>query len=195
VLLIVNVASECGFTPQYAGLEDLHRHYQPHGFAVLGFPCNQFGAQESGGADEIRTFCERSLGVSFPLFAKIDVNGPREHPLYHHLKQARPGALGTKAIKWNFTKFRVGRDGTVVGALCADGQARSAGDSDRSLAGIVWCGMPDSKSDLINLRNLGPFGVRWLCGAGISTLAELRRPRPRGGLWSGVVARREGGEP
>jgi glutathione peroxidase len=114
VLLIVNVASECGFTPQYAGLEELHRRYQPRGFAVLGFPCNQFGGQEPGQADEIRTFCERNYGVSFPLFAKIEVNGPGEHPLYRHLKRARPGALGTKAIKWNFTKFLVTRDGTVL---------------------------------------------------------------------------------
>ncbi|HEX7338138.1 MAG TPA: glutathione peroxidase [Gemmatimonadales bacterium] len=114
VLLIVNVASECGFTPQYAGLEALHRRYQPRGLAVLGFPCNQFGGQEPGAADQIRAFCERNFGVSFPLFAKIDVNGPGEHPLYRHLKQARPGALGIKAIKWNFTKFLVARDGTVV---------------------------------------------------------------------------------
>ena len=114
VLLIVNVASECGFTSQYAGLEALHRRYQPRGFSVLGFPCNQFGGQEPGQADEIRTFCERNYGVSFPLFAKIEVNGPHEHPLYHHLKRARPGALGTKAIKWNFTKFLVARDGRVL---------------------------------------------------------------------------------
>ena len=114
VLLIVNVASECGFTPQYAGLEALHRRYQQRGFAVLGFPCNQFGGQEPGNADQIRGFCDRNFGVSFPVFAKIDVNGPEEHPLYRHLKQARPGALGTKAIKWNFTKFLVARDGTVV---------------------------------------------------------------------------------
>ena len=114
VLLIVNVASECGFTPQYAGLEALHRRFQTRGFAVLGFPCNQFGGQEPGEAADIKRFCERNFEVTFPLFAKIEVNGPGEHPLYQHLKRARPGALGTRSIKWNFTKFLVAKDGTVV---------------------------------------------------------------------------------
>jgi glutathione peroxidase len=114
VLLIVNVASQCGFTPQYAGLEALHRRYADRGFAVLGFPCDQFGHQEPGSADEIRAFCDRSFGVTFPLFAKIEVNGDGTHPLYRHLKSAKPGLLGTEAIKWNFTKFLVGRDGAVV---------------------------------------------------------------------------------
>jgi glutathione peroxidase len=114
VLLIVNVASECGFTPQYEGLESLYRRYKDRGFAVLGFPCNQFGHQEPGEAAEIRGFCERSYGVTFPMFAKIAVNGPKTHPLYRYLKAAQPGALGTQAIKWNFTKFLVGRGGEVM---------------------------------------------------------------------------------
>jgi glutathione peroxidase len=114
VLLIVNVASECGFTPQYTGLEALHRQYQPRGFSVLGFPCNQFGGQEPGQPADIWAFCDRTFGVTFPLFGKIEVNGPREHLLYRHLKSSRPGALGTKAIKWNFTKFLIAKDGTVV---------------------------------------------------------------------------------
>ena len=113
VLLVVNTASECGFTPQYKGLEALYRQYRERGFEVLGFPCNQFGHQEPGAATEIGAFCERNYGVSFPLFEKIDVNGDRAHPLYRHLKKAAPGLMGTQAIKWNFTKFLVRRDGTV----------------------------------------------------------------------------------
>ncbi|MFC5302811.1 glutathione peroxidase [Azospira restricta] len=114
VLLIVNTASRCGFTPQYEGLERLYRDYRGRGFAVLGFPCNQFGAQEPGDAAEIADFCSTTYGVSFPLFAKIDVNGDNAHPLYRHLKEAKPGLLGTEAIKWNFTKFLVDRNGEVV---------------------------------------------------------------------------------
>jgi glutathione peroxidase len=114
VLLIVNVASRCGFTPQYAGLEALQRKYQDRGFAVLGFPCNQFGAQEPGTEAEIAAFCSSTYDVTFPLFAKVDVNGDNTHPLYQHLKGARPGILGTEAIKWNFTKFLVDREGQVV---------------------------------------------------------------------------------
>jgi glutathione peroxidase len=114
VLLVVNVASECGFTPQYAGLEALHRKYADRGFAVLGFPCNQFGGQEPGTETAIATFCERNYGVTFPMFAKVDVNGDQAAPLYRHLKSARPGLLGTEAIKWNFTKFLVDRNGDVV---------------------------------------------------------------------------------
>ena len=114
VLLIVNVASECGFTPQYAGLEALYRAHRDRGFAVLGFPCDQFGHQEPGAEDEIKSFCELNYGVTFPLFAKIDVNGDRAHPLYRQLKAARKGLLGSEAIKWNFTKFLVGRDGSVL---------------------------------------------------------------------------------
>ncbi|HET8770102.1 MAG TPA: glutathione peroxidase [Gemmatimonadaceae bacterium] len=114
VLLIVNVASQCGFTPQYEGLETMHRKLAPQGFAVLGFPCNQFGEQEPGDAAEIARFCSLTYDVTFPMFAKIDVNGPSAHPLYQHLKSAKRGLLGTGAIKWNFTKFLVDRDGEVV---------------------------------------------------------------------------------
>ena len=114
VLLVVNVASECGFTPQYAGLEALYREHRDRGFAVLGFPCNQFGAQEPGDEAQIKQFCETRFRVSFPMFAKIDVNGTDAHPLYAFLKSAEPGLLGTEAIKWNFTKFLVGRDGRVL---------------------------------------------------------------------------------
>ena len=114
VLLIVNVASQCGFTPQYKGLEALQKRFHDRGFDVLGFPCNQFGGQEPGSESEIATFCETSFGVTFPMFSKVDVNGDAAAPLYRHLKSARPGLLGTEAIKWNFTKFLVDRDGNVV---------------------------------------------------------------------------------
>jgi glutathione peroxidase len=114
VLLIVNVASKCGFTPQYAGLEQLHRSYRDDGFSVLGFPCDQFGHQEPGDEAEIRSFCSLNYEVSFPLFAKIDVNGKDTHPLYQYLKSAQKGLLGSESIKWNFTKFLVGRDGSVL---------------------------------------------------------------------------------
>ncbi|ODU22803.1 MAG: glutathione peroxidase [Sphingomonas sp. SCN 67-18] len=114
VLLIVNVASKCGFTPQYAGLEALHRKYKDRGFEVLGFPCNQFGAQEPGDAAEIANFCSLTYDVTFPVFAKIEVNGSNTDPLYAHLKALAPGLMGTTGIKWNFTKFLVGRDGKAV---------------------------------------------------------------------------------
>ena len=114
VLLIVNVASRCGFTPQYTGLEALYRKYRDRGFAVLGFPCNQFGAQEPGSEAEIGSFCSTTYDVTFPMFAKVDVNGAGAHPLYQHLKSERPGVLGTEGIKWNFTKFLVDRQGNVV---------------------------------------------------------------------------------
>jgi glutathione peroxidase len=114
-LLIVNTASKCGFTPQYEGLEALHRRYADQGLTVLGFPCNQFGAQEPGDAAEIANFCSLTYDVSFPVMAKIDVNGDDAHPLFQWLKAQAPGVLGTKAIKWNFTKFLVDRDGKVVG--------------------------------------------------------------------------------
>ncbi|MBS0376544.1 MAG: glutathione peroxidase [Proteobacteria bacterium] len=113
-LLIVNVASKCGFTPQYRGLEALHRRLAPKGFAVLGFPCDQFGHQEPGDEAEIAKFCSTTYEVSFPMFAKIEVNGPNAHPLYRELKQAATGVLGTEAIKWNFTKFLVDKEGRVV---------------------------------------------------------------------------------
>ncbi|HXG44023.1 MAG TPA: glutathione peroxidase [Gemmatimonadales bacterium] len=114
VLLIVNVASECGFTPQYAGLEALYRRHRERGLVVLGFPCDQFGHQEPGDEAAIRQFCTARYGVTFPLFAKIEVNGPGAHPLYRYLKRAQPGILGSEAIKWNFTKFLVDRDGAVL---------------------------------------------------------------------------------
>ena len=114
VLLIVNTASACGFTPQYRGLEALHRQFSPRGFAVLGFPCNQFGAQEPGDASQIAKFCESNYAITFPLFTKIDVNGGKEHPLYKYLKHEKSGLLGP-SIKWNFTKFLVDRSGKVVG--------------------------------------------------------------------------------
>ncbi len=114
-MLIVNTASKCGFTPQYEGLEKLYQAHQAQGLVVLGFPCNQFGAQEPGSAEEIGAFCQANYGVSFPMFAKIDVNGAKAHPLYEFLKHEKAGILGTKAIKWNFTKFLVDRDGKVIG--------------------------------------------------------------------------------
>ncbi len=114
VLLIVNTASECGFTPQYAGLETLYQNLKSKGFVVLGFPCNQFGAQEPGDASTIGQFCQVNFGVTFPMFAKIEVNGENTHPLYAYLKHEAAGLLGTEAIKWNFTKFLVDREGQVV---------------------------------------------------------------------------------
>ncbi len=114
VLLIVNTASKCGFTPQYQGLETLYKQYAERGLVVLGFPCDQFGHQEPGSESEIQSFCEMKFGVTFPLFAKIEVNGGDAHPLYRYLKQEARGILGSEAIKWNFTKFLVGRDGRVV---------------------------------------------------------------------------------
>ncbi len=113
-MLIVNTASACGFTPQFAGLEELHKTYAGKGLVVLGFPCNQFGAQDKGSNDEIAEFCQLNYGVSFPMMAKIDVNGSDAHPLYQWLSAEAPGLLGTKAIKWNFTKFLVGKDGQVL---------------------------------------------------------------------------------
>ena len=113
-LLIVNTASKCGFTPQYTGLEKLWRDHKDEGLVVLGFPCDQFGHQEPGDAEEIRNFCSLTYDVSFPMFEKIDVNGPKAHPLFNWLKQEKPGLLGLEGIKWNFTKFLVGRDGQVL---------------------------------------------------------------------------------
>ena len=113
VLLVVNTASKCGFTPQYQGLESLHRSMQDRGVAVLGFPCNQFGGQEPGDAETIGAFCEKNFGVTFALFSKVDVNGEQADPLFRYLKHAAPGLLGSEAIKWNFTKFLVRKDGTV----------------------------------------------------------------------------------
>ncbi len=114
VVLVVNVASKCGFTPQYKGLEALWRQYKDRGLVILGFPCDQFGHQEPGDENEIRNFCSLSYEVSFPMYAKIEVNGDNTHPLYQHLKSQAPGILGSQGIKWNFTKFLVGKDGQVV---------------------------------------------------------------------------------
>lgn len=114
VLLIVNTASKCGFTPQYKGLEALYKEYQGKGLEILGFPCNQFGKQEPGNADDIGEFCELNFGVTFPLFDKIEVNGPNTHPLYDYLKKEAPGLLGSGAVKWNFTKFLVDGSGKVI---------------------------------------------------------------------------------
>jgi glutathione peroxidase len=114
VLLVVNTASACGFTPQFAGLEDLHKDYGPKGLAVIGFPCNQFGSQDPGSNDEIAQFCQLNYGVSFPMMAKVDVNGPGADPLFQWLRTEAPGVLGSKSIKWNFTKFLVGKDGQVI---------------------------------------------------------------------------------
>jgi glutathione peroxidase len=113
-LLIVNTASACGFTPQFSGLEQLHKHYGGRGLVVLGFPCNQFGQQDPGSDEEIASFCQVNYGVSFPMMSKVDVNGPQAHPLYRWLTAEAPGLLGSKAIKWNFTKFLVGKDGRVL---------------------------------------------------------------------------------
>ena len=114
VLLVVNVASQCGFTPQYAGLQELYERFRGRGLTVLGFPCNQFGKQEPGSNEQIEQFCDTRFRVKFPLFAKLDVNGPDADPLYKYLKHAAPGVLGSERIKWNFTKFLVSKDGTRV---------------------------------------------------------------------------------
>lgn len=114
VLLIVNTASQCGFTPQYKGLQELYDKYSAQGLVILGFPCNQFGQQEPGNEAEIQSFCETRFGVTFPLFEKIDVNGKNAHPVYQYLTKVAPGILGTEAIKWNFTKFLIDRNGKIV---------------------------------------------------------------------------------
>jgi glutathione peroxidase len=134
VLLIVNTASKCGFTPQYKGLEALHKKMHARGLEVLGFPCNQFGAQEPGDAEEIESFCEINYGVSFPLFAKVDVNGADAAPLYRYLKKEKPGLLGSEAIKWNFTKFLVDRKGNVVERYAPNVEPEAiAGDIEKLL--------------------------------------------------------------
>jgi glutathione peroxidase len=128
VLLIVNVASQCGFTPQYAGLETLYRTYGDQGLEVLGFPCDQFGHQEPGSNDDIRSFCKTNYDITFPMFAKIDVNGDEAHPLYRWLKSAKPGLLGTEAIKWNFTKFLVDRAGNPISRYAPTDKPESLAD-------------------------------------------------------------------
>jgi glutathione peroxidase len=135
-MLIVNTASACGFTPQFAGLEELHKRYAERGLVVLGFPCNQFGSQDPGSNDEIASFCQVNYGVSFPMMAKIDVNGPQAHPLYRWLTAEAPGLLGSKGIKWNFTKFLVGKDGSVLKRYAPqDAPEKLAKDVEAALAG------------------------------------------------------------
>ena len=135
VILIVNTASACGFTPQFAGLEQLHQQYGDKGLEVLGFPCNQFGAQDSGSNAEIAGFCQLNYGVTFPMMAKIDVNGSDAHPLYPWLSKEAPGLLGSKAIKWNFTKFLVGKDGAVLKRYAPTDTPQSlAKDIEKALA-------------------------------------------------------------
>ncbi len=135
VVLIVNTASKCGFTPQFEGLEALWKAYEAKGVVILGFPCNQFGSQDPGNNTEIASFCQLNYGVSFPMMAKVDVNGPAAHPLYKWLVKEAPGILGTKSIKWNFTKFLVGKDGQVIGRYApTDKPAGLKADIDRALA-------------------------------------------------------------
>jgi len=134
-MLIVNTASACGFTPQFAGLEKLHQTYGGKGLAVLGFPCNQFGSQDPGSNEEIGAFCQRNYGVSFPMMSKIEVNGADAHPLYRWLTAEAPGLLGSKAIKWNFTKFLVGKDGRVIKRYAPqDAPEKLAKDIEAALA-------------------------------------------------------------
>jgi len=134
VMLIVNVASACGFTPQYDGLEKLHEQYEKQGLRVLGFPCNQFGAQESGSNEEIQSFCSMKFNIKFPVLAKIDVNGKNADPLYQWLKEQAPGILGTELIKWNFTKFLVGRNGEVLKRYAPNDKPEDiAGDIEAAL--------------------------------------------------------------
>ncbi len=136
VMLIVNTASKCGFTPQFGGLEALHKTYAAQGLAVVGFPCNQFGSQDPGLEVEIAEFCQVNYGVSFPMMGKIEVNGPQAHPLYKWLSAEAPGLLGSKAIKWNFTKFLVGKDGQVIKRYApTDKPADLAKDVEKALAG------------------------------------------------------------
>ncbi len=135
-LLIVNTASACGFTPQFGGLEQLHRTYGERGLVVLGFPCNQFGGQDPGSDEEIGAFCQKNFGVTFPMMSKIDVNGAQAHPLYRWLTAEAPGLLGSKAIKWNFTKFLVGKDGRVIKRYAPqDAPEKLAADIEAALAG------------------------------------------------------------
>jgi glutathione peroxidase len=133
VLLIVNTASNCGFTPQYQGLEELHRQFAGQPFEVLAFPCNQFGQQEPGNAQEIGAFCEKNYGVTFPVFAKVEVNGDNAHPLYQHLKKNAPGILGTEGIKWNFTKFLIRKDGSIHDRFAPTTKPQDMADDIRKL--------------------------------------------------------------
>ena len=136
VLLIVNVASRCGYTPQYEGLEGLYEKYTDQGLVVLGFPCNQFGGQEPGSESEIQDFCKTTYGVTFPLFAKIDVNGPEAHPLFKFLQKEKPGILGTEAIKWNFTKFLIDQKGQPVKRYAPSDKPADIEDDVRRLLAV-----------------------------------------------------------
>lgn len=133
VLLIVNTASKCGFTPQYAGLEELYNKYKDQGLEVLAFPCNQFGAQEPGSNEEIASFCDLQFNISFPLFDKVDVNGSETHPLFKYLKEEAPGLLGSKKVKWNFTKFLVSKDGTQITRFAPTSKPESLEDDIKKL--------------------------------------------------------------
>lgn len=134
VVLVVNVASKCGFTPQYAGLEDLYKKFKDKNFVILGFPCNQFGAQEPGSNEEIQSFCQLNYGVSFPVMAKVDVNGSNASPIYKFLKEKAPGILGTEAIKWNFTKFLVDKEGKVFNRYAPNTEPK---DIEKDIAGLL----------------------------------------------------------
>jgi glutathione peroxidase len=135
VVLVVNTASKCGFTPQFEGLEKLWKEYESRGLVILGFPCNQFGGQDPGANEEIASFCQLNYGVSFPMMAKVDVNGPQAHPLYQWLVKQAPGILGTTSIKWNFTKFLIGKDGQVLGRYApTDTPKGLKADIDKALA-------------------------------------------------------------
>ena len=138
VMLIVNTASACGFTPQFAGLEELHKSYGAKGLVVLGFPCNQFGAQDKGSNEEIADFCQLNYGVSFPMMAKIEVNGTGAHPLYKWLTKEAPGVLGTKAIKWNFTKFLIGKNGQVIRRYAPTDTPQSLAKDLEAALSPVW---------------------------------------------------------
>lgn len=134
VVLVVNVASKCGFTPQYAGLEDLYKKFKDRNFTIVGFPCNQFGFQEPGTNDEIQSFCQMNYGVTFPVMAKVDVNGDNASPVYRFLKEKAPGILGTEMIKWNFTKFLIDKQGNVVQRYAPNTEPR---DIEKDIAGLL----------------------------------------------------------
>ena len=135
VVLVVNVASKCGFTPQYKGLEEVYKSYKDQGFTIVGFPCNQFGSQEPGTNQEIQQFCELNYGVSFPVMGKVNVNGDDTAPIYEWLKESAPGILGTEMIKWNFTKFLVGRDGKVLKRYAPQDEPAKIGEDIKKIIG------------------------------------------------------------
>ena len=157
VLLIVNTASACGFTPQFGGLEELHKEYADQGLVVLGFPCNQFGSQDPGSNDEIASFCQLNYGVSFPMMSKVDVNGANAHPLYQWLTAEAPGILGSKAIKWNFTKFLVGKDGRVIKRYAPqDAPQKLAADIEAALAALIGSSLKFEGRLIVQAQGDGP---------------------------------------